>query len=91
MALPNYSTWTDQQILTAFTEGLQNQFIDTDGTEDARWRAVANAALDGILRTPLGIEAVKRKRKWGTPVPAPAPGTLPDAVPIANPDRLAIV
>lgn len=82
---------TDQEVLAAYTETLRGMFEDTEGSDDERWRAVANAALDDTLRGPLGIEALKRKRKWGQPVPPPAPGTLPPAVPIVNTDRLAIV
>lgn len=88
MSLPNYSTWTDQELLVSYTEGLMNAFTDTEGDDDTRWQAAANAAIE---RTPLMVELVKRKRKWRQPIPPPPPGTLPDAVPIANPDKLAIV
>lgn len=91
MSTPNYSTWTNTQLLVAGTEALQNAFLDTSGDDDTRWRAVLNAAIDDMGRSPLGIELLKRKRKWGVPPPNPQPGQLPDAVPIANPDRLAIV
>lgn len=91
MSTPNYSAYTDQQLLVEFTESLMNTFTDTSGDDDTRWRAVANAAIDGVLRAPLGIEVLRRKRKWGEPTPPPPPGTLPPAVPITNPDKLAIV
>ena len=89
--MSTYSSWTDKDLLAAFTEGLMNTFTDTPGTDDERWRAVANAAIDDLGRSELGLEVHKRKRKWNEPNPTLAHGTLPDAVPIANPDRLAIV
>lgn len=91
MSTPNYSTWTDIQLLVAGSEALQNAFLDASGDDDTRWRAVLNASLDDMGRSPLGIELLKRKRKWGQPPPNPQPGQLPPAVPIVNLDRLAIV
>lgn len=88
MSEPNYSTWSDQDLLVAFSERLMNAFTDTEGDDDTRWRAVANEAIE---RSALMVEVVKRKRKWGQPPPPPPPGQMPDAVPIANPDKLAIV
>ena len=91
MSIPNYSTWSDQDLLVAGTEAMQSAYTDTSGTDDDRWRAVLNAALDDMLRTPLGIELLKRRKKWGQPPPNPQPGQLPDAIIVVNPDRLAIV
>lgn len=91
MSTPNYSTWSDTDLLVAGTEALQGAYTDTSGTDDDRWRAVLNTALDDLLRGDLGIELLKRKRKWGDPIPNPQPGQLPPTTPIANPDRLAIV
>ena len=91
MSTPNYSTWSDQDLLVAGTEALQSAYLDTSGDDDTRWRAVLNAALDDMLRTPLGIELLKRRKKWGEPSPNPQPGQLPDAIIVVNPDRLAIV
>lgn len=88
MSQPNYSTWSDTDLLVAFTEGLMNAFTDTEGDDDHRWRAAANAAIE---RSPLMVELLKRKRKWGQPPPNPQPGQLPDAIIVVNPDRLAIV
>lgn len=86
-----YESMTDEQVLDAFGEGLQGVFLDTSGSDSVRWRAVVNAALDDIGRSDLGIEAMKRKRKWNEPNPPAAPGTLPPTTPIAKPDKLAIV
>lgn len=86
-----YATLSDTQVLVQFKEALQSAYQDTSGTDDDRWNAVVNAALDDVLRTPLGIEALKRRRKWGDPPTPPTPGTPPPTVPIVNNDRLAIV
>jgi hypothetical protein len=83
------STLTDEQLLVGFTENLMNAFTDTEGTDDERWRAVANEALERLSRGD-GFELAKRRRKWGQPIPPPPPGTLPPAVPIASPDQLGI-
>lgn len=60
MSQPNYSTWTDEQLLVSYTEGIMNAFTDTEGDDDHRWRAAANAAIE---RSALMVELVKRKRK----------------------------
>ena len=86
-----YAALSDTQVLTQFKEALQSAYQDTSGTDDQRWNAVVNAALDDVLRSPLGLEALKRKRKWGDPQPQTPPGTMPQTVPIVNNDRLAIV
>lgn len=91
MSTPNYSTWSDTDLLVAGTEALQGAYTDASGTEDDRWRAVLNAALDDMLRTPLGIELLKRRKKWGEPKTGTQQGQLPDTIIIVNPDRLAIV
>ena len=89
--MSQYSSLTDEQVLVQFQELLQSAYTDTSGDDDAKWRAVANAALDDALRSPIGIEALKRRRKWGQPLPPPAPGTLPPTIQIINEDKLAIV
>ena len=85
------STPTDQQLLSTFTEGLMNTFTDTPGTDDERWRAVGNAALE-MIRSGPGFDLLKRRRKWGQPVTNPPnPTQLPPSTPIAsNPDELGI-
>jgi len=85
-----YTSWSDEEVLQAYEESLVGAWVDAEGDEAAKNRALVNAALDGVGRSDLGIEAMKRKRKWKENV-IPAPGTLPETVPIANPDRLAIV
>lgn len=86
MSLP-----TDQQLLTLFTDGLKNTFASTTGTDDERWRAVANAALE-LLSAGNGFTLAKRRRKWGQPVTTPPnPTQLPPSTPIAsNPDEMGI-
>ena len=86
-----YESMTDEEVLQAYGEQLEGVFLDTSGSDAVRWRAVANAALDDVGRSDLGIEAYRRKRRWNEPNPPAAPGTLPPTVPIAKPDKLAIV
>ncbi len=88
--MSQYASWTNEQVLQAFEESIVGAWVDAPGDEAAKNRALTNAILDGVGRSDLGIEAVKRQRKWKENV-TPAPGTLPETVPIANPDRLAIV
>lgn len=83
------STPTDEQLLVDYTERLMNAFTDTEGTDDERWRAVANTSLELVSRSD-GFELLKRRRKWGAPTPPPPPGTLPPSAPIASPDQLGI-
>lgn len=86
-----YESMSDEKVLDAYGEQIQGVFIDTSGSDTVRWRAVVNAVLDDVGRSDLGIEAMKRKRKWNEPNPPAAPGTLPPTTPIAKPDKLAIV
>ena len=52
---------------------------------------IYNPRADRLAVTVAGYELLKRRGKWGQPAGPLPPGTLPDAVPIAFPDRLAIV
>jgi len=85
------STPTDQQLLSAFTEGLMNTFTVTPGTNNERWRAVANVALE-MTSFGAGFTLLQRKRKWGQPVTNPPdPTQLPPSTPIvSNPYELGI-
>lgn len=68
-----------------------NAFTDTSGTDDERWRAVANAALES-LSAGNGFTLAKRRRKWGEPIQTPPdPTQLPPSTPIVcNPDEMGI-
>lgn len=74
-----------------FTGSLKSAFDNTTGTNEERWRAAANAALEA-LSCGNGFTLAKRRRKWGQPVTTPPdPTQLPPAVPIAsNPDEMGI-
>lgn len=89
--MSQYASWTDEQVLQAYEESLVGAWVDAPGTEQEKNRALVNAALDDVGRSDIGIEALKRRRKWGQPPTPPPPGTLPPSTPIANLDRLAIV
>jgi len=64
-----YESMSDEEVLDAYGEQIQGVFIDTSGSDTVRWRAVVNAVLDDVGRSDLGIEAMKRKRKWNEPNP----------------------
>lgn len=89
--MSQYASWTDEQVLQAFEESVIGAWVDASGTEQEKNRALINAILDDVGRSDLGIEALKRRRKWGQPPVGSPPGTMPPTTPIANPDRLAIV
>ena len=92
MSLPNYATWSDQDLLALMRENLMNAFTDTPGSDDERWEAVLNTALESLQQGHPIRELAKRNRKWGQPVTPPTdPRTLPPSVPIVdNPNGLGI-
>jgi len=92
MSQPNYAEWTDQDLLVLGRETLANAFTDTSGSDDERWEAVLNAALESLQPGRPIRELAKRNRKWGQPVTPPTdPRTLPPSVPIVdNPNGLGI-
>lgn len=89
--MSTYSNATDATLLQDLTERLQNAFTDTPGTDEERWRAVANEALERTANG-AGFELLKRRRKWGQPNTSPPdPTQLPPSTPIvASPDALGI-
>lgn len=92
MSQPNYAEWSDQDLLLKSREDLMNAFTDTSGSDDERWEATLNAALDSLKQGFPMRELAKRNRKWGQPVTPPTdPRTLPPSVPIVdNPNGLGI-
>lgn len=89
--MSTYANATDQSLLQDLTEQLQNAFTDTPGTDDERWQAVVNEALERTSAG-AGFELLKRRRKWGQPnTTPPDPTQLPPSTPIVtNPDALGI-
>ena len=92
MSLPNYATWSDQDLLVLMRENLMKAFTDTSGSDDERWEATLNAALESLQHGYPLRELAKLNRKRGQPVTPPTdPRTLPPSVPIVdNPNGLGI-